>query len=85
MRGGLTMIFSLRRMIEWIKLLILFILLSFVFYHLISWMVVWIQPIDPYREPMGRAIKVFHYDDASSTVGEWHWIDRLKFFYWFGE
>jgi hypothetical protein len=79
------MIFSLRRIIEWIKLLILFILLSFVFYHLISWMVVWIQPIDPYREPMGRAIKVFHYDDASSTVEEWHWIDRLKFFYWFGE
>jgi hypothetical protein len=46
---------------------------------------VWIQPMDPYREPMGRAIKVFHYEEASSINEDWTWLDRLKFFYWFGE
>jgi hypothetical protein len=79
------MVFSLRRWVELSKILILFVLLSFIFYQLITILVVWIEPVDPYKEPMGRAIKVFHYEESVTTEEGWTWMDRLKFFYWFGE
>lgn len=78
------MILSVRRMISLMKYIIAFIVLSVIFYYIISYMVTWVQPVDPYKEPMGRAVKVVKYEHTQ-FIKDWDWLDRLKLFYWFGE
>ena len=53
------MIVSLRRLVEWIKFLILFVLFTILVYQVLALFSDWLQPRYPYREPAGRAVKVF--------------------------
>ncbi|MFD2611944.1 DUF4227 family protein [Paenibacillus gansuensis] len=78
------MIVSLGKWLERIKFIFIFVVLTFFLYHFVSAVTAWIQPDDPYKEPIGSAVKVFNttsdYNGESVSLG-----DRLKFFYWYGE
>jgi hypothetical protein len=43
----------------------------------------WIEPTQRYKEPAGRAVKVFQDQVSISDQGSMR--DRLKLFYWLGE
>ncbi|MEW9032002.1 MAG: DUF4227 family protein [Planifilum fimeticola] len=80
------MVVSLRRLVEWIKFLILFVLLTMLVYQVLALFSDWLQPRYPYREPAGRAVKVFapaspgDPDPKSVDIEE-----RLLLFYRIGE
>ncbi|WP_123040867.1 DUF4227 family protein [Cohnella candidum] len=60
-----------------------FLVLTVVVHGLFGWFHGWLKPQDPYKEPEGRAAKVFHSgtgDDPETSPG-----DRLRLFYWYGE
>ncbi|MCI3920218.1 YqzK family protein [Paenibacillus sp. TRM 82003] len=77
------MILPLRRWLHRLKYIMLFLVLTYAIYHVFDVVAAWIEP-DKYREPGGRAVKVFRQDapteEAYDTVAE-----RLRFFYWYGE
>ena len=78
------MILSLRKLVKGIKYLCWFILLTYLLYQMLALLTNWIEPANRYREPSGRAVKVF-YDDMK-VYGDHPTVkDRLRFFYWFGE
>lgn len=77
------MIISFKKWMQRLKFLILFLILTYVFYHVFSAISAWIEPGRNYREPSGKALKVFR-------LGTDEWdskriADRLKLFYWYGE
>jgi Na+-transporting NADH:ubiquinone oxidoreductase subunit NqrC len=77
------MILSLRKARQRLKFIVLFIVLTFVLYHMLSLLAVWLQPQQRYREPFGRAEKVFQHEameDQKISVKQ-----RLLQFYWYGE
>lgn len=75
------MIISIRKGWRIIKFLVVFMLLTYVIFHLFSYISHWLEPTQKYKEPEGTAIKVFSQEDAGyGTMKE-----RLRFFYWYGE
>jgi hypothetical protein len=82
-RGDWLVIFSIRKLLERGRFLILFLLLTFVLYHVMVILTAWIQPQQKYKAPNGKADKVFHQLTASSDKGTLS--DRLRLFYWYGE
>jgi hypothetical protein len=77
------MIISLRKLVKGAKLVFVFLLLTYCLYQGMSIVREWIRPADRYREPSGRAVKVFREEavwEEGFTLGE-----RLKRFYWYGE
>lgn len=77
------MIVPLRRWYHRFKFIVLFIVLTYALYHVFDVVAAWIEP-DKYREPGGRAVKVFHQEPTMEqqydTVAQ-----RLRLFYWYGE
>jgi hypothetical protein len=77
------MIISFRKWIERAKFMFLFFLFTFILYHLFGFFSAWIEPAQRYKEPTGRAIKVFqqheYFGDNVSMK------DRLRLFFWYGE
>lgn len=62
---------------------LLFLIMTVVAHSLFGWFQSWLKPADPYKEPEGRAAKVFRSgrgDDPATSPG-----DRLRLFYWYGE
>jgi len=60
-----------------------FLALTVVLHSLLGWFHSWLAPENPYREPEGRALKVFRSgsaSDAEPSPG-----NRLRLFYWLGE
>lgn len=78
------MILHLRRMWDWAKLLLLFIVFTLVGYMLIGLLADWLKPSYRFEEPSGRAVKVFSFDEPlrHTPVSDW---ERLKLYYWTGE
>lgn len=80
------MVVSLRRLVEWIKFLLLFVLFTMLLYQVFALFTDWLEPRYPYREPAGRAVKVFapvspgDPDPESVDIGR-----RLLLFYRIGE
>ncbi|MBP1988966.1 DUF4227 family protein [Paenibacillus eucommiae] len=77
------MIFSYHKWMARLRFIVLFMVLTFMLYHLLLLMTQWTQPVEKYKTPGGRAEKVFHqraYEPNSGTLA-----DRLRFFYWYGE
>ncbi len=77
------MIFSLRKVIERMKFIIIFLIMTFLIYHFMNMVSGWIVPQYRYEEPSGRAIKAFEVVESMSdslSFGE-----RLRLFYWYGE
>lgn len=81
----MDMFISFQRMVEIIKLIILFIVTTFIFFSIISFFSDVIKPSNPYRKPERGAVKVMKIDQHLYDSAQSNMIDRLKFFYWFGE
>ncbi|RAV18613.1 DUF4227 family protein [Paenibacillus contaminans] len=77
------MIFSLRKGLQLFKYLLMFIVLTFFLYHIMTIVSGWMEPTHKYKQPAGRSVKVFGnegVDDAHIPMK-----DRLMLFYWYGE
>ncbi|WP_025723041.1 YqzK family protein [Paenibacillus polymyxa] len=80
------MVLSLRRGLKWLRLVILFGVLACMFFYSLRLFTDWITPVDHYRIPEGHAVKVF--GGQKINEGSEHRIamlERLRFFYWYGE
>jgi len=66
-----------------LRFTLLFLVLTVVVHSLFNWFQGWLKPADPYREPSGRAAKVFHSGEGNDPNGSPG--DRLRLFYWYGE
>ena len=77
------MIFSVRKWLERLRFLILFLAFTYFMVQVLNIVSTWITPVDRYREPHGKAMKVFHQD--MSQVESESMKERLKLFYWYGE
>lgn len=77
---------SIRRLLEWGKFLLLFVLLTLFLYQVIGFFAEYTEPTKRYREPKGRAVKVFAPFGVprESSLAE-SWKERLFLFYWLGE
>ncbi|GIP37555.1 hypothetical protein J31TS4_08350 [Paenibacillus sp. J31TS4] len=78
------MIVPLRKWLYRARFLLLFLLLTIVLYQVMSVLSVWIEPFPKYREPEGRAVKVFIHQ-AVEAGRDTTFIERLKLFLWYGE
>ncbi|HZG55407.1 DUF4227 family protein [Paenibacillus sp.] len=77
------MIVPLKRWLHRLKFIVLFIALTYAIYHVFDVVTAWIEP-DKYREPGGRAVKVFRHEaDAAPAYDSA--LERLRLFYWYGE
>lgn len=80
------MIISLRRMFRLFRFLIVFAALVYMFYNVFNLFSEWITPVDHYKIPEGNALKVFHHEEGAGLIMEkTSMIERLRFFYWYGE
>ncbi|HJV45902.1 MAG TPA: DUF4227 family protein [Bacillota bacterium] len=79
------MFISFTRLLEGVKLFILFIVTTFIFFSIITFLSDTIKPSNPYKKPEGRAVKVMKADERLYSLEGGNFIDRLKFFYWYGE
>lgn len=76
------MVVSLRKWLDRLKYVVLFLLFSCVLSYLFRHFADWIEPREPYREPRGHAVKVDGEPAPGTGVSM---AERLKFFYWYGE
>lgn len=79
------MIVYIRRLFEWMKLFILFVVLTLISYALIGAMAEWLKPSYRFQVPEGRAVKVLSYETPVSKNIEMDGWERLKLFFWTGE
>lgn len=78
------MILHLRRMWDWAKLFLLFVVFTLIGYMLIGLLAEWLKPSYRFEEPSGRAVKVFSFDEPYRHTSTNDW-ERLKLYYWTGE
>jgi hypothetical protein len=77
------MIFHVR---EWLvrgKLVLIFLVFTYIMYHMLLAITAWIEPTERYKEPVGRSVKVFQ--NHVSLMDQAPMGERLKLFYWLGE
>jgi hypothetical protein len=79
------MFISFQRLFQGVRLFVIFLITTFIFFSIISFFSDVIKPSDPYRKPEGRAIKVMKTEERFYSLQGNHFLDRLKFFYWYGE
>lgn len=77
------MIVSVPKTVRRLYFMIMLVALSYVLYSAMSWFGEWISPTQDYGVPEGSAVRAFQDthrgDDGMNTV------QRLRFFYWYGE
>lgn len=78
------MVISLKGWLRSIRLFVIFLALSLLFYKMMGWFDTWIFPADKYETPQGAAVKAFQHDGGFVPEGGTI-LDRLKTFYWYGE
>lgn len=78
------MIVSVRKWMERLRFLIMFLALTYFVVQILGLFSDWITPVDRYREPHGKAVKVFHQDTIIDVEND-SFTDRLKLFFWYGE
>lgn len=79
------MLISLRRLVEWFCLFIIFFLITLFLYEIVIVLDVWTNPFKNYKDPTGSSIKVFEMEGSSLISKETDFIQRLRIFYWIGE
>lgn len=77
------MIISLKKWRERIRFIIVFATLAYVLFHIFQYIYNWIEPWDKGGEPSGHAVKVF--EQLNQGSGEMTFMDRVMFFFWYGE
>jgi hypothetical protein len=78
-----ALVLSLRKWFERAKFISLFLVCTFVLYHLLQAVSAWFTPHIRFGQPSGHAVKAY-IPQATSVVGS-DFTDRLRFFYWYGE
>lgn len=78
------MIISVRRWLSRLRFLILFLALTYFLIHVVALFSDWITPVNKYRAPQGKAVKVFHQGPIIDMEHD-SFTDRLKLFFWYGE
>lgn len=82
------MVISLKRVIRWVKFILLFILCTFLIYQFIHWMAPWMDPNSWNSLPHDGAIKVF-VNRTGLLENNLSWAEQMKnrllIFYWLGE
>ncbi|MNO04935.1 hypothetical protein D3C81_2261350 [compost metagenome] len=73
----------MRKWVERMKFIALFLVLVVLLYHIMAVVEQWMQPAHRHRTPEGRAVKVFSHE--SGTLDADSMADRLRLFYWLGE
>ncbi|WP_426453457.1 YqzK family protein [Paenibacillus sp. S-38] len=76
--------FSLRKWKERFRFLLLFTAFTVALYHALLLITTWIEPGSRYRQPEGRAVKVF-LNEGDALAGTGTMGDRLRLFYEIGE
>ena len=74
-----------KRFFEWLFLVITFFFITLFLYEFFLIVNDWLLPIDEQKEPIGRSIKVISMEENGNLVSIYDVIERLKFYYWFGE
>jgi hypothetical protein len=77
---GVGMVFFYHKWLARLRLVILFLILTFLVYQILLLITNWTMPNQKYKPPGGKAVKVFHYVTESGSM-----TDRLRLFYWYGE
>ncbi|MCR8843033.1 YqzK family protein [Paenibacillus sp. SC116] len=78
------MIVSIRSFMQRLRFIVIFFLATYVVVQLLGVVSAWIAPVNKYREPQGRAVKVFHPNVELDMEPE-QFRERLKLYYWLGE
>lgn len=78
-------IVAFKRLMEWIMLFALFLLFTLIIYKLVFMVNDWLQPIDKFKEPSGRSIKVIEMSPNQTEINLKSTVDRLHLFYIVGE
>jgi len=78
-----TMIISLKPWLRRGKYVLVFIILTCLISIFFQKMMLWIEPEHKYDQPTGEAIKAVTHSERDIT--EISMMDRLMFFYWYGE
>lgn len=78
------MIISLRNWIYRAKFITIFLVCTYLVFEILTTVSAWISPVDKYREPHGKAVKVFN-PNAEMVIESGTFADRLLLFYWLGE
>lgn len=76
------MIVYVRKWIQRTRFILTFVVLTYAMYHLVSLIAGWMEPTYRYKEPAGRAVKVFQSVDTAEQQRTF--MDRLRVFYWYG-
>ncbi|CAM3566304.1 YqzK family protein [Marinicrinis lubricantis] len=76
------MIIHLGRWLERIKFIGMFVIMTYAFSYVYQWVTDWIDPTEKYKQPEGNAVKAFSVEDDMQSMNT---VDRLKWFYWYGE
>jgi hypothetical protein len=85
-KRGLAMIFSYRKWMTRFRFILLFMALTVVLYQVMIVLSDWIQPVNKYKTPTGKSVKVIGQPQHASTVTDASSMsDRLRLFYWYGE
>ncbi|OPH60845.1 hypothetical protein BC351_16755 [Paenibacillus ferrarius] len=79
------MIFSYRKLLVRLRYILLFMALTVILYQVMLVLTGWIEPVNKYRTPSGRSVKVFGQHDPVSLKETGTMSDRLRLFYWYGE
>jgi len=80
------MVFSLKKIKEWMRFLFLFVLFTLFLYQLITLLAPLFRPNTMYKEPSEGAVKVFAHARVENEAGVLDEIrERLFLFYWLGE
>lgn len=77
------MIISVRKIGSFLRFVFWFAALTLFFYYVLGLVSRWVAPPDPYRVPVGHAVKAFQPEgspDKRVSPG-----DRLRLYYWYGE
>ncbi|GAB6929901.1 hypothetical protein JCM10914A_38840 [Paenibacillus sp. JCM 10914] len=77
------MIISIRKVGSFIRFITMFAVLTMFFYYMLGWVGGKLVPLDPYRAPMGQAVKVFQ--PESTLDSQYSPVERLLLYYWYGE
>lgn len=78
------MIFSLRRSWRLLRVVVLFLVLVYLLYCVFVRLFAWLTPIQQYKIPTGNAVKVTGSSIVEEQVED-SFLERLRFFYWYGE
>lgn len=81
----LHLILHLRRLWDWTKLLLLFVVLTLISYMLIGVLTDWLKPSYRFQEPTGRAIKVFSTGESGGRLYNGNDWERIKLYFQIGE